>query len=525
MKNLKKLFIAAALFSASFSAFAIEGFLHDSFFAICSYIKDFSDIAIRENIVNGRAAAASPLDLKVGDIFIDVDGNAKKVVKITRYENNITIDTEPPEPQEVFDIITIPRQVADFKAAEEEKYASRTATEESARAVSNAEKKLLDGLMPDYDIKVSPKLSPFFSPIGIKDSSGGLLEACKQAIADPNNTPEEKEHLENTKQQIQNKFTTAKASPTFSITPDIRRKSYQNDFICDFSYVKPGIDTHGTWKFWKWTTYYDPGYYDFQWLSDIAWGMGIDVAGGVKGTVSFPLVPVGSDAFGPYCGIYWDIGLNVTVSGSYYFYTRTAKYTESFSNFNTVFIPSNERAETIEWSPSAHQVDLLLNGSANTGPSLKAGFVAFGMRLVEIYAGGGVKIDACVGGAWTNKNNDAENYAALCKKINWGLARSSGKTKESFEAFRDRLVEDNLVTGGTSKWSKAWNNYEDGWQFLGKVQSSLYLNVDLKMFQDRVNLNLFNISYPFWSLTGDGKPTAKWSAPWGTGDFKGDKSE
>ena len=44
-------------------------------------------------IRNGEVYQPTPVDLKVGDIFIDVDGNAKKVTSVTEENNTIIINT------------------------------------------------------------------------------------------------------------------------------------------------------------------------------------------------------------------------------------------------------------------------------------------------------------------------------------------------------------------------------------------------------------------------------------------------
>jgi hypothetical protein len=55
-------------------------------------------------------------DLRVGSIFIDVDGKAKKVTRIYQEGDTVTIETEQPRPEEVFNGLTIPDQSIAFTA-------------------------------------------------------------------------------------------------------------------------------------------------------------------------------------------------------------------------------------------------------------------------------------------------------------------------------------------------------------------------------------------------------------------------
>lgn len=75
-----------------------------------SDVVDFRESGLMENIRGGELVQFSPLDLKVGSIFIDVDGIAKKVARISKVGNEVIIDTIQPELREVFAFYHIPEQ-------------------------------------------------------------------------------------------------------------------------------------------------------------------------------------------------------------------------------------------------------------------------------------------------------------------------------------------------------------------------------------------------------------------------------
>ena len=382
MKIKFKFIISFLVFYVSTSVFAIDGFMHDAFLYMKPAVKDFSEIGIAENVSDGRAVKSSPVDLKKGDIFIDVDGCAKRVTKVTRSGNNITIDTEVPMPYEVFRIIEIPEQTADFMSAVNEKN-NITAVSSSLRAVSDeddsssswVDEKLIDSLLSDYDGQVTFELSfPFDGKS--KSNMDSLLDEIDSyitaATTDENGdkrtdlTDEEKANvtnLENAKEQVDKRASKIEASPKLSFSPDLRWSTRTDKTNYAFKYAETGIDTHGTWKMWKWTTYYNPGYFEYNWFKDTDFGLDMTVTGGVevKANVPIPGLAVGSESTGPYAGVYFDFGANAAVDVSYEYYTRTVKYERAFSNFNLVMWPSNENVVSAEWNPSAHQVDIVLD--------------------------------------------------------------------------------------------------------------------------------------------------------------------
>jgi len=75
---------------------------------------DFREDGLMDNVRGGVLVHYSPLDLKVGSIFIDVDGIAKKVVGIQVDGDEIFIDTVQPLLREVFEFYDIPTQTIYF---------------------------------------------------------------------------------------------------------------------------------------------------------------------------------------------------------------------------------------------------------------------------------------------------------------------------------------------------------------------------------------------------------------------------
>lgn len=83
----------------------------DSVFHMKQNIVDFSDTGIAENVRGGDFVNPSLDELVVGSIFQDVDGDFKKVVKITEgRDGTVFIDTIQPELREVLEFMYIPTQ-------------------------------------------------------------------------------------------------------------------------------------------------------------------------------------------------------------------------------------------------------------------------------------------------------------------------------------------------------------------------------------------------------------------------------
>jgi hypothetical protein len=83
-----------------------------------SIVTDFRDDGLTGRIRDGVLVDPSPADLKVGDIFIDVDGNARKVSGVTKVGNDTYIDTVRPSFDEVYLYAEIPYQAIDVAGGE-----------------------------------------------------------------------------------------------------------------------------------------------------------------------------------------------------------------------------------------------------------------------------------------------------------------------------------------------------------------------------------------------------------------------
>lgn len=60
----------------------------------------------------------TPADLVVGSVFLDVDGNARRVTSIHEAEGSVVIETEQPKLEDVFWEVTVPDQTVDLSAAD-----------------------------------------------------------------------------------------------------------------------------------------------------------------------------------------------------------------------------------------------------------------------------------------------------------------------------------------------------------------------------------------------------------------------
>ncbi|HPO50219.1 MAG TPA: hypothetical protein PLO89_07855, partial [Spirochaetota bacterium] len=78
---LKKIRLSIFLIISLFSTISLfsDGKFHDTIIDFKNEVVDFSETGLMDNIRGGELVNLSPLDLQIGDIFIDVDGIAKKV--------------------------------------------------------------------------------------------------------------------------------------------------------------------------------------------------------------------------------------------------------------------------------------------------------------------------------------------------------------------------------------------------------------------------------------------------------------
>jgi len=190
LKKIKfSIFLVIAL-SVSFFSFSNTS-IHDSIIDFNNNVVDFSETGLMDNVRNGSIVQISPLDLKVGSIFIDVDGIAKKVVSITQSGNDIIIDTVQPEIREVFEFYDIPIQTVNLT-------------------------------LDDHLLKDSAPIG--YNLVPDNRASGTKSIEFEKKIGDDNASVS----------------IAAKASLTVDVSTGAR-----------LPYIN--VDTKGTWKFWKWT--------------------------------------------------------------------------------------------------------------------------------------------------------------------------------------------------------------------------------------------------------------------------------
>jgi hypothetical protein len=111
----RKLALIAALLAVAAGLHSQQTGFMNSMIHYMSGMMDFRDngipVCIRED---GALVSPSPADLKEGDVFIDVDGTAKKVARVTEMGGDIYIDTVEPSLREVALYIYIPQQSITF---------------------------------------------------------------------------------------------------------------------------------------------------------------------------------------------------------------------------------------------------------------------------------------------------------------------------------------------------------------------------------------------------------------------------
>lgn len=493
MKKLK-FFLFAAFASLCFSGFAMDGFIRNATFYMKSNIIDFSESGIRENVVKGKSVYVKPTQLKVGDIFIDVDGGAKKVVKIIKDGKSISIKTVKPDFREVYDFIDIPDQSADFSPAISEYIDKRYSPETSdySKAAGGAtEKTLLDEMLP----KSAPNVKYIETTIRINskidkwstfDPSSGVTQQAIDAMSQEERAAfdEQVNEYKNKKKVITN--------GEVRITPKIRMRTGYDKANTSFRFASVDIDRKGTWRIWKWKIIYKPGYLNFDYVHDTELGIGIQIAGGVYSSFQVPLYATPSPT-GLYLKFLLEFKPNFTANYEFQYYTRDVKIADASSDVNAVLVPSNIRTKCYEWTPSATQHDIYANGDMKAGPSLSVGLKVAKIALVEVYGFAGVGISGYVGGKKTDKNLDEDHYRELiaCEKL-------------------PDEVRNSLSTAYTTL-----SALNDGWSFMGNASGKLFATVDFRLFDNHWFTNLINFETVFWTIKG-----FQWTPGW-TSPFRG----
>ena len=489
---MKKIIISFLAFSFSICAFALDGLMRDSTLVLKPNVKDFSDVAIRENVLDGRAVQYSPLDLKVGDIFIDVDGGAKKVVSVSKKGNKINIKTAKPDFKEVFEYICIPEQESDFSPVVNDYLDNRygiQSSEDDFRAASDdsratTSKMVLDEFMSKKDssvkhfsfsLKTRDKL-PTFS-IEPPNPSDYVKEEDMQHMTDV-----EKEELDKLKEDFKKakKLTT---SLSLSIEPEIRYRSNSDTISSAFKYAEIGIDRRGTWKFWKWRKYYHPGYVKFNYIRDVETGIGISVKGGANSAYKIPIYPaVGT---GPYVSFDMEFKFNLSANLVYQYYSRNSSYNNVEANINLLFIPSNLRTTSVTWNPTVQQLNVYANGQLSAGPVGKAGIKLLKLNVVEVSLGGGVSVSGMIGGQISSVDLDTANYDKLkdCLKGN----------------YVDQWRVDKIINN--YKTLEQFKKDTTGGRMLANFGIKAYLKLDLSLL-DVFSTDLLSCSWSIFNLNG-----------------------
>lgn len=480
---MKKIIISFLAFSFSICAFALDGLMRDSTLVLKPNVKDFSDVAIRENVLDGRAVQYSPLDLKVGDIFIDVDGGAKKVVSVSKKGNKINIKTAKPDFKEVFEYICIPEQKSDFSPVVNDYLDNRygiQSSEDVSRAVST--KMVLDEFMSKKDssvinlsftLKTGSKI-PTFSLEPPNPSDYVKEEDLK------NMTEVEKEELN----KLTEDFKTAKkltTSKSISITPEFRYRSNSDKIISAFKYAEIGIDRRGTWKFWKWRKYYHPGYIKFNYIRDVETGIGISVKGGANTAYKIPIYP--AVATGPYVSLDLEFKFNLSANLVYQYYSRDCSYNNVEANINLLFIPSNLRTNSVTWNPTVHQFNVYANGQLSAGPVGKAGIKLLKLNVVEVSLGAGVSLSGMIGGQVSLINTDEGNYPDLARLV--------------YASYPDAYQK---LNDGHTKINN-YKNTNSGLKLLANCGVKGYVKADLSLL-DVFSTDLLSFSWSILNLNG-----------------------
>lgn len=154
--NIKILIFLVTLLSLPYFASAYSGF-HDTIVDFNNNVIDFREEGLLDNVRSGVLVNYSPLDLKVGSIFIDADGVAKKVVRIQEDGDEIFIETVKPLLREVFEFYDIPIQTIDYSQENllPESLPSGSTVSPADRASLGVEAKFVKEFGPAKDMKVT----------------------------------------------------------------------------------------------------------------------------------------------------------------------------------------------------------------------------------------------------------------------------------------------------------------------------------------------------------------------------------
>ncbi|MBO5288243.1 MAG: hypothetical protein J6B11_02515 [Spirochaetales bacterium] len=192
----------------------------NSIFDYQNEVIDFSEYGIQENVRSGKSVEISLENLKVGDIFIDADGTALKVVTVSFVDGEIIIETEQPELMEVFQFVSIPQQDLEL-----EYYGQNFRS-----ASSRGDMSILD-----------------------KNLSGDNVKSIDKDI------------------------TLSSKNPKVTANIKGRFRNNKSTITTEFQLPYTKLNTHGTWKPWKWTIDYKKGTAKLGYDCDLEFGAGLGV--------------------------------------------------------------------------------------------------------------------------------------------------------------------------------------------------------------------------------------------------------
>ncbi|MCR5494290.1 MAG: hypothetical protein K6F15_01505 [Treponema sp.] len=286
-----------------FNLCAYNGF-RNSVYDYQNNVIDFSDEGIPENIVDSRAVTYSPLDLKAGDIFLDANGNALKVVSVTvSSTGSIDIQTVQPTLREVFQYIDIPEQSIEFDPSDfiifgEDKtedwnngdYMLRYDDEGNWNDGDSSRASQSGGMLGDIFTQTTlcPNISVSLSDLGDVDSVMEKLfkynkEAQEKAA---------KEAYEKAKAKgYGGKFG---GSASLDVEIPYRQRKLSMTGNVDLPYTSV-ITRRKTWKFWTksfWTkeNWYHKGSAKCHFEADIQLGVALDLT--LSGSYKTPKIPI-----------------------------------------------------------------------------------------------------------------------------------------------------------------------------------------------------------------------------------------
>lgn len=193
----------------------------DSIFDFQTNVIDFSEHGIRENARGGEIVEYSVEDLKVGDIFVDVDGTALKVKSITEIDGEIVIDTVQPELMEVFQFVSIVPQELELEYH----------GEDFSGTFSRGDMSILDQKLSGDNVKSVRKDISLYKSDNVKAKA--IVEG--------------------------------------------RFRKNKSKITTEFQLPYTTLNTHGTWKPWKWTIDHKKGIAKLGYECDLEIGAALGV--------------------------------------------------------------------------------------------------------------------------------------------------------------------------------------------------------------------------------------------------------